>query len=72
MFDGLAHAMMLEHGWQRVAEHLAGWLDAHAGRHPIAAPAPAWAAANESRQPAASPEPARTQAESPCAAGGAA
>ena len=29
IFDGLGHGMMLEQGWEPVAEHIADWLTAH-------------------------------------------
>jgi pimeloyl-ACP methyl ester carboxylesterase len=51
IFENMAHAMMLEHRWQEVAEHLVAWLDAHAGRHPARTVAPDWTAANQSREP---------------------
>src|SRR5512132_2610684 len=28
IFLGMAHAMMLDHGWERVATRIAGWLEA--------------------------------------------
>jgi hypothetical protein len=28
VFPGMAHAMMLDHGWERVAERIQGWLEA--------------------------------------------
>ena len=32
IFPGLAHAMMLDHGWERVAARIADWLEQRSGR----------------------------------------
>jgi pimeloyl-ACP methyl ester carboxylesterase len=51
IFDRMAHAMMLEDDWQRVAEQLCDWLQATFAGQPAATLAAARPAANLSRKP---------------------